>query len=329
MEEGTSGSGGAAYDLPSNTPAAAVSRWSFAASTHYQHLLDKSTPHVLRRWIAFFVIAIIYIVRVYLVEGFYVVSYALGIYILNLLIGFLSPQVDPEFQYISDDGPTLPTRGSDEFRPFVRRLPEFKFWLYDCQFFCCLCEIELDFFLWQRYSITKAFCIAFVMTFFSVFDVPVFWPILLFYWLLLFMLTMRKQILHMMKYKYVPFSFGKQRYNKKTEPSADNEDLLPMFSCSALNEDVLVAEILLRMDSCNPMIVLFFEFSPVKLPPSHWNFQLGGGKNVANILSFFFCIEARRYACTLMKFDPTLQTFCTIRLLGSARQVASFNSRTP
>ncbi|MBA0734994.1 hypothetical protein Gogos_018879, partial [Gossypium gossypioides] len=48
------------------------------------------------------------------------------------------------------------------------------------------------------------------MTFFSVFDVPVFWPILLFYWIMLFILTMRKQILHMIKYKYVPFSFGKQ-----------------------------------------------------------------------------------------------------------------------
>lgn len=57
---------------------------------------------------------------------------------------------------------------------------------------------------------TKAFCIAFVMTFFSVFDVPVFWPILLCYWIVLFVLTMRRQISHMIKYKYIPFSFGKQ-----------------------------------------------------------------------------------------------------------------------
>lgn len=61
-----------------------------------------------------------------------------------------------------------------------------------------------------RYSITKAFCIAFVMTFFSVFDVPVFWPILLTYWVVLFVLTMRRQISHMIKYRYVPFSTGKQ-----------------------------------------------------------------------------------------------------------------------
>lgn len=78
-------------------------------------------------------LVLIYVIRVYFVEGFYIVSYGLGIYILNLLIGFLSPQVDPEIQALSDDsinndGPSLPTRGSDEFRPFVRRLPEFKFW---------------------------------------------------------------------------------------------------------------------------------------------------------------------------------------------------------
>jgi hypothetical protein len=61
-----------------------------------------------------------------------------------------------------------------------------------------------------RYSITKAFIVAFVLTLFSVLDVPVFWPILLCYWVVLFFLTMKRQILHMIKYKYVPFSMGKQ-----------------------------------------------------------------------------------------------------------------------
>ena len=61
-----------------------------------------------------------------------------------------------------------------------------------------------------RYSLTKAICIAFVMTFFSVFDIPVFWPILLLYWIVLFVLTMKRQLRHMIKYKYVPFDFGKQ-----------------------------------------------------------------------------------------------------------------------
>lgn len=56
--------------------------------------------------------------------GFYIVTYALGIYNLNLLLGFLTPQFDPE----NEDGMSLPTKSDQEFRPFVRRLPEFKFW---------------------------------------------------------------------------------------------------------------------------------------------------------------------------------------------------------
>ncbi|KAL0348420.1 UNVERIFIED_CONTAM: protein RER1B [Sesamum angustifolium] len=139
---------------------------------------------------------LVYALRVYYIQGFYIVSYGLGIYILNLLIGFLSPLVDPELE--PSDGPSLPTKGSDEFKPFIRRLPEFKFW----------------------YAITKAFCIAFVMTFFSMFDVPVFWPILLCYWLVLFALTMKRQIMHMIKYKYIPFNIGKQTYKGKKPASS-------------------------------------------------------------------------------------------------------------
>jgi hypothetical protein len=37
----------------------------------------------------------VYALRVYFVQGFYVVTYALGIYLLNLLIGFLSPPRPP------------------------------------------------------------------------------------------------------------------------------------------------------------------------------------------------------------------------------------------
>ena len=28
----------------------------------------------------------------------------------------------------ADDGPSLPTKNNEEFKPFMRRLPEFKFW---------------------------------------------------------------------------------------------------------------------------------------------------------------------------------------------------------
>ncbi|OSD00240.1 Rer1-domain-containing protein [Trametes coccinea BRFM310] len=37
------------------------------------------------------------------------------------------------------------------------------------------------------------------------FDVPVYWSILGVYWIVLILLTMRRQIQHMIKYKYISF----------------------------------------------------------------------------------------------------------------------------
>lgn len=183
------------------TVVAPLAKWRNDFSRAFQYYLDRSTPHPTERWLGTLAVAAIYVLRAYFVHGYYIVSYGLGIYILNLLIGFLSPKVDPEVEV--SDGASLPTKGSDEFKPFIRRLPEFKFW----------------------YAITKAFCVAFLMTFFSVFDVPVFWPILLCYWIVLFVLTMKRQIMHMIKYKYVPFSIGKQRYGRK-KPGASSSGLM-------------------------------------------------------------------------------------------------------
>ena len=52
--------------------------------------------------------------------------------------------------------------------------------------------------------------IGFLITFFPIFDVPVFWPILLMYWMVLLFVTMKRQIKHMIKYRYIPFSLGKK-----------------------------------------------------------------------------------------------------------------------
>jgi len=74
----------------------------------------------------------------------------------------------------------------------TRRLPEFKFW----------------------HSATRATAIAFLCTWFTFFDVPykprpasfsnrfsVYYPILVLYFCILFVITMKRQIQHMIKYK--------------------------------------------------------------------------------------------------------------------------------
>jgi len=59
----------------------------------YQYVMDKLSPMVALRWLIFLVAFVLYFVRVYFLNGWFIVTYALGIYLLNQLIGFLSPQV--------------------------------------------------------------------------------------------------------------------------------------------------------------------------------------------------------------------------------------------
>merc|ERR1711998_574124 len=153
----------------------------------YQQLLDKATPHTGPRWYFTAFLTLMYVLRVWLLAGFFVVSYGLGIYILNLLIPFISPQ---------DEDSLLPTAKDDEHRPFMRKMPEIKFW----------------------HGCTKSILIAIFMTFFRFFDVPVFWPILLLYFLMLFGMTMKKQISHMIQHNYRPWSSGKEKYGDAAAP---------------------------------------------------------------------------------------------------------------
>jgi len=160
----------------------------------YQTYIDKTVIMPEARWSFCAFVFCAYLLRVYLLDGFYIISYGLGIYLLNLVIGFLSPAIDPDED--EGEGPMLPTMDdAGEFRPFSRKLPEFKFW----------------------YTATKSIVIGIICTFFPVLDLPVFWPILLMYFLLLVFITMKERVKHMIKYKYVPWSAGKQTYKDMTK----------------------------------------------------------------------------------------------------------------
>lgn len=59
---------------------------------------------------------------------------------------------------------------------------------------------------------TKATVIALCCTMFNFLNIPVFWPILVMYFITLFCVTMKRQIKHMITYKYLPFTRGKPKY---------------------------------------------------------------------------------------------------------------------
>ncbi|KAI5305895.1 cystathionine beta-lyase [Ascosphaera pollenicola] len=174
------------------TPFGAFSAQTSRLAQKYQALLDSATPHTLYRWVATGALLTLFFLRIVLAQGWYIVAYTLGIYLLNLFLAFLQPKIDPGLSRDEDmeGGETLPTKQDDEFRPFIRRLPEFKFW----------------------HAATRAIAVAFCCSWSSIFDIPVFWPVLVIYWLILFTLTMRRQIQHMIKYRYIPFSLGKTKH---------------------------------------------------------------------------------------------------------------------
>ncbi|KXH40681.1 Rer1 family protein [Colletotrichum simmondsii] len=209
---------------PEQTAFSSVTAHTSKLQRQYQALLDQSTPFVLYRWIATGVCLLGFFARIFVAQGWYIVAYALGIYLLNLFLAFLQPKFDPSNEAMDtemEDGGVgiLPTKQDEEFKPFIRRLPEFKFW----------------------YWATRAIAIAFFCSWWEIFNVPVFWPVLVMYWFILFFLTstfptptpclpgisswhtadhppfaVRKQIQHMIKYRYVPFTFGKKNYAKNS-----------------------------------------------------------------------------------------------------------------
>ncbi|KAG2055582.1 retrieval of early ER protein Rer1 [Suillus hirtellus] len=188
-------------DEPGTTPFHSAQASFSKFQRQYQQTLDRWTPHVLQRWLATLCLLALFMLRIVLSQGWYIVCYGLAIYLLNLLLAFLQPKFDPSLEddlladEIEEGGdqsvPVLPSQRDDEFRPFVRRLPEWQFWL----------------------SATRATVVSLFCTVSEVFDVPVYWPILVVYFCVLFALTMRRQIQHMIKYKYIPFDIGrKARY---------------------------------------------------------------------------------------------------------------------
>src|SRR3989338_9902291 len=132
----------------------------------------------------------------------------MSIHLLYCLVVLITPLSDPENENNNDDeceGSALPTSGfavrgqqqqqPDEHKPFIPKVAEFKVWR----------------------SMFQVVVIAFFATFFSIFDLPVFWPILLLYFVLFFVTQMAGRIQHMMRHKYVPWNANKPKFVAKDE----------------------------------------------------------------------------------------------------------------
>ena len=158
---------------------------------YYNSIRDKIIIYRAERWGFVAFLAVLYFIRVFRTKGYYALTYCIGIHFLNSFIGFISPLDDPEEELLNNGDSYLPQKNNEEFRPFQRKVKEYSFW---------------SVMFWT-------FMVAIPMTFFEAFNIPVFWPLLLVYFIMIFFLIMRRQIKHMIKYNYLPWDTGKKNYS--------------------------------------------------------------------------------------------------------------------
>lgn len=160
-----------------------------------QIYLDRIVPYKKERWMFFALLFLTFILKILITQRFFLITYCLSIYLLHSLIEFLTPKEEniPDPFENFDEDVYIPTSTDDEFRPLIRRLPEFDFWAQS----------------------SKLVALSFFTTFFDLFDVPVFTPILIFYFILIVCLTIRNMYKHMKKYKYNPFTSDKNAYKER------------------------------------------------------------------------------------------------------------------
>jgi hypothetical protein len=88
----------------------------FIAKRRFQVLLDKMNPKRKERWAAFTVVLAIFLIRVYVQQGYAVIAYLLGLFYLNILMLYLAPAED--FEDMAYNDYELPTRETDEYKGF-------------------------------------------------------------------------------------------------------------------------------------------------------------------------------------------------------------------
>ena len=111
-------------DVGSDAPPTFMDRVKSTYKRRSQQMVDATVIYPKGRWGGFAAMLFVYALRVYFAQGWYIVTYGLAIYLLNLFLGFLSPAQDPELD--GGGGPLLPMKDGEQM--FIRRVPEFKFW---------------------------------------------------------------------------------------------------------------------------------------------------------------------------------------------------------
>ena len=162
----------------------------------FQKKIDRLIVYKTQRWVALLLLLGAFLLRMVLLQAFFAVAYILGFYIMQNVILYFTPSTLPSIQdeeEADEEIYEIPERqlekNDDESKPIIRKLGEFK--------------------LWKK--LFFAISLALLCTFIKVFDFPVFWPILLIYFLFIAGTIVIRQRQHMNKYGYSLSDFFKKQ----------------------------------------------------------------------------------------------------------------------
>lgn len=177
---------GAANSLPEQ-----VKRYKKDFGRNFQRFMDMIVPYTIPRWSVFGVFLLLFYIRILYLEEFYVIAYGVSVHMLYLLILVITPMSDPD-DHAEDVALPMHER---EHRPFVPKVGEFIVWRNMC----------------------RVLGIGYFLTLFGFLDIPVFWPILVVYFVALFAVQVGGRVKHMMTHKYVPWNKPKNQFVKKED----------------------------------------------------------------------------------------------------------------
>lgn len=154
-----------------------------------QYITDKLYPYIYQRWTFTGAIAMTYLIRIIRKQSHAVITYCVGIYLLHSFILFVTPKdenIPDPFENIEEEEYN-PRNIDNEFMPYIRKMPEFNFWL----------------------TCTQIVSVSLFLIHFDFTDIPAFTPILVLYFIFVLGMTFYKLWIHSKKYKYYWFSVDK------------------------------------------------------------------------------------------------------------------------
>lgn len=154
-----------------------------------QLMTDKLSPRPTLRWGLTGTLVLLYICRITRIKSHAVVTYCAAVYLLHAFILFATPKdqnIPDPFDTANDDEYN-PSNIDNDFRPYVRRLPEYSFWVF----------------------VTQIVMSALLLTLFDFTNIPVFIPILVMYFIFIVCMTAYKLWVHSQKFKYNLFFSSK------------------------------------------------------------------------------------------------------------------------